>query len=272
MSAAEPGLAVPLPPGAPRWAGVVRYRDPAALADAAAAQVASAATAALAARPRFELALPGGSTPRALFTALASPPHRALPWARVGLWLGDERAVPPDHPDSNYGQLRELLLRPLGLATAACHRLRGEARELATAAAEAEAALVTALGAPPALDLVVLGLGADGHTASWFPHSPAVHAALGRGAAGPPWICANPVDSPLCGGKTTRLTLTPAAVWCARRVLVVVAGADKAPALAQVLLGESEPARYPAQLLARVAEKVQWFIADNATPHFGDST
>lgn len=253
------------------WAAITRYPDLEAVSAAAAAQLVTCGQAALAARGRFALALPGGSTPRRLFALLASQHRDALDWGRAHFWWGDERAVPPDHPDSNYGLAHRTLLAPLGIAAHAQHRLHGEALDLAQAALDAARELTAVLGEPPALDLVVLGLGSDGHTASWFPHSPVVSPAVNDDdAPRSPWVVANPVSSPLVGGQATRLTLTPRAVLHARAILVLVSGRDKARALSQVLRGALDPAQYPAQLLAGAAEKVQWLVDHDAANDLGD--
>ena len=132
------------------------------------------------------------------------------------------------------------------------HRMEGELADPAAAAAAYEQALVTALGAPPVFDLVLLGMGPDGHTASLFPDSPA----LARDA--PAAVVANPVDSPLTKGPTTRLTLTAPALNAARHIRFLVAGADKASVLAQVL--EGPRGKFPAQAIAPVDGDLVWFI------------
>lgn len=162
----------------------------------------------------FHVALSGGSTPKRLFDVLAT--RKDIAWDRVELWWGDERTVPPDHPDSNYGMAKKRLMDPLGLTRA--HRM---------ADADAyERELVAALGAPPVLDLVWLGMGKDGHTASLFPGSPALNEQQR-------YVVLNHVDSPLTNGKTTRITLTFPALAAARHTRFLVAGADKADALAR---------------------------------------
>jgi len=179
-----------------------------------------------------------------------------LPWRQLALWWGDERTVPPDHPDSNYRMAREALIDPaaaFGLGAAQVHRIAAELAVPAAAAADYERALVAALGAPPRFDLVLLGMGPDGHTASLFPGSPA----LGDTAH---WVVANPVTSPLVHGTTTRITLTAPAINAARRVRFLVAGADKAATLAQVLGGPRDPARYPSQSVAPESGDLVWFV------------
>ena len=194
----------------------------------------------------FRVALSGGSTPKRMHEILSAMGRDALPWDRVELWFGDERTVPPDHPDSNYGMAKRTLIDPLGISSV--HRMEGE-RDPAAAAADYERALVAAAGAPPVLDLVFLGMGPDGHTASLFPGSPAV-------GERQRYVVANPVDSPVAKGKTTRITLTVPALNAARHVRFLVAGADKAHVLGEVLQGPR--GRYPSQLVE--GGDVAWFV------------
>ncbi|HTR53618.1 MAG TPA: 6-phosphogluconolactonase [Kofleriaceae bacterium] len=227
-------------------ATVRTFPDVAALARAAADEFGEVARVAIAARGACHVALSGGSTPKTLFGVLAAQGRSALPWDRIELWWGDERCVPPDHKDSNYRMTRETLLAPLGLTRV--HRIEGE-RSPEAAASDYERALVGALGAPPVFDLVWLGMGPDGHTASLFPGSPAV-------AERQRYVVANPVDSPVAGGKTTRITLTLPAIDAARRVRFLVAGADKAARLHDVIDGPA--GRFPAQLVR--AADVAWLV------------
>ncbi len=215
---------------------VEKFADLDALSNAAADQLAAIARAA---RGTCHLALSGGSTPKRLFEVLVARGRDAVPWDRVELWWGDERTVPPDHPDSNYGMTKRTLIDPLGLDPARVHRMEGE-RDPDAAARDYERALVDTLGAPPVLDLVLLGMGPDGHTASLFPGSPAV-------AETQRWVVANPVDSPVAHGKTTRITLTAPAINAAREIRFLVAGADKASCLRGVLQGPA--GKYPSQLI-----------------------
>lgn len=235
---------------------VRRFADLDALSRAAADDLAEVARAAAAERGVCHIALSGGSTPRRLFQLLVQRGATALPWRQLALWWGDERTVPPDHPDSNYRMAREALIDPavaFGLDPAQVHRIPAELAVPAAAAADYERALVAALGVPPRFDLVLLGMGPDGHTASLFPGSPA----LGETAH---WVVANPVTSPLVHGTTTRITLTAPAINAARRVRFLVAGADKAAALAQVLAGPRDPTRYPSQRIAPESGNLIWFV------------
>jgi len=233
-----------------------RFADLDALNRAAADDLAAIARATAAERGVCHIALSGGSTPRRLFQLLVQRGPAALPWRQLVLWWGDERTVPPDHPDSNYRMAREAMIDPaaaFGLDPAGVHRIAGELAVPAAAAADYERALVAALGAPPRFDVVLLGMGPDGHTASLFPGSPA----LGETAR---WVVANPVTSPLVHGTTTRITLTAPAINAARHVRFLVAGADKAAALAQVLAGPRDPARYPSQRIAPESGDLVWFV------------
>jgi 6-phosphogluconolactonase len=141
-----------------------------ALAEAAAEEVAGRLAAAIGRAGRALMVTSGGSTPRPLYRLLASPAFRdRLDWRRVELFQGDERCVPPDHPESNFGQLSQTLLA--GVEPAAVHRIEGE-RPAAEAAALYDRAVRDAAGDPPRFDLALLGIGADGHTASLFPDTP----------------------------------------------------------------------------------------------------
>jgi 6-phosphogluconolactonase len=251
-------------PAAP---AIRRFDDLDALSRAAADELAAIARSAVADRGVCHIALSGGSTPRRLFQLLAQRGAAALPWRDLVLWWGDERTVPPDHADSNYRMAREALIDPatgFGLTAAHIHRMAGELPDRDAAALAYERDLVAALGAPPVLDLVLLGMGPDGHTASLFPGSPA----LGETAR---WVVANPVTSPLVHGQATRLTLTAPAINAARCVRFLVAGADKAASLAQVLTGPRNPARYPSQLIAPTSGDLVWFVDTTAASALGAS-
>jgi len=221
---------------------VRRFDNLDALSRAAADELSDLARAAVAARGTCRLALSGGSTPKHLFELLVQAGRPALPWDQIELWWVDERAVPPDHADSNYGMARRTLIDPLGLAGSRIHRMAGELDPEAAAQAYAHA-LVGALGTPPVFDLVLLGMGPDGHTASLFPGSAGL-------AETERWVIANQVTSPLVHGTATRITLTAPAINAARHVRFLVAGADKAGALAEVLEGADNPERFPSQLIA----------------------
>ena len=206
------------------------FADPKALAIAAADELVKLADEAIAARGVAHVALSGGSTPKAMFEVLAARGPSAR-WDRIHLWWGDERCVPPDHPDSNFGMTKRTLIDPLKLTNV--HRIAGE-RDPDEAARDYEKQLVEALGSPPVFDLVFLGMGPDGHTASLFPGSPGL-------AETKRFVIANHVDSPLTKGKATRITLTFPVINAARHTRFLVAGADKAATLARVRAGADLP-------------------------------
>ena len=223
--------------------------DGAALAAAAADHLIAVVRDAIAARGAAHVALAGGSTPRAMNALLTAAPRRAaIDWQRVTFWFGDERCVPPDDADSNYRMNRETLLDPLGIAPSRVHRMHGEGDPPASAADYA-AVLVRELGDRPTLDLVLLGMGPDGHTASLFPGTTR---AIAAGA-----LCVAHYVQKL---DTWRITLTPLAIDGARNVAITAGGAEKADALRAVLQGRAEPDIYPAQLIRPHAGTLRWFV------------
>jgi 6-phosphogluconolactonase len=232
-----------------------RVRDAEAVARTAAEELAGAAARAVAARGAFTLALAGGSTPRRLYALLADAgaPFRArMPWDRTHVFFGDERPVPPDHPDSNYRMAREALLDHV--AVASVHRIRAE-EPAAADAYEAELRAFFGIprgGEPPRLDAVLLGLGADGHTASLFPGTAALEEAV-RWAA-------SPFVARL---GTRRTTLTLPILSRARAVLFLVSGAEKAAALARVLAPAPGAEPLPAARV-RPDEGAVWIVDEAA--------
>lgn len=198
----------------------------------------------------FGVALSGGSTPRPLYERLAAPPYRdQVSWPQVHLFWGDERCVPPDHAESNYRMACETLLDHVEIPAENIHRVRGEL-DPARAAQEYRSELERVLGASPGFDLILLGMGDDGHTASLFPGSPALQENERAAVA----VYAPHLDS-------WRVTLTLPVLNRARHVLFLVSGADKAPALARIRAGEPLPA-------ARVCPgqgTLTWLIDEAAT-------
>lgn len=193
-------------------------------------------TEAIAARGRFDCALAGGSTPRELYALLGQPAHaKHLDWSKTHIFWGDERCVGPEDPDSNYRMTREALLQKVPLPASNIHRLHGES-EPSVAAEVYESELRQHFGAEARFDLLLLGLGTDGHTASLFPGSPVLDEARR-------WVAA--AADPHVAGRW-RLTLTLPLLNAARRVDFLVAGADKAQPLAQVLRGGDASAALPA--------------------------
>jgi 6-phosphogluconolactonase len=227
------------------------FDDVSALMRGAADEIVSVATQAVAERGRFSWALSGGSTPRDLFRLLASDGYRErTPWNAVHFFWGDERHVPPDHPDSNFRMAREAMLDAVPVPPGNVHRVPAEEPDAQRAAAEYAATLRSFFGLSegerPRFDLILLGLGKDGHTASLFPGSNAVFEREHLVVA--PWVEAQ---------QTFRITLTPPVLNHARRAMFLVAGDDKAEALHAVLEGAREPGRYPAQV---VEGNVSWWV------------
>ncbi len=228
--------------------------DPEAVSRAAADDFVALAREAIG-RGGFSVALSGGSTPRRLYELLAEAPRRtAVDWSRTDVFWGDERAVPPDHPDSNYRTARAALLDPVAAPAERVHRIKGELADPEEAAREYEAELARVFGAapggpPPALDLILLGMGADGHTASLFPHS---HA-LGERRR---WALSVQDARP----GVARITLTPPVLNRGREIRLLVTGRDKADALHEALEGPREPDRLPVQLIAPEAGRVVWLV------------
>lgn len=235
---------------------IVVVADAAALAAEAAKRFAEAAEAAVGRAGRFTVALAGGSTPRRLYEALAMEPYRSrVPWDRTHVFWGDERAVPPDHPDSNCGMARTALLVRVPIPPRQVHRMAAERADRDAAAREYEAGIaeVFALppgGEPPAFDLILLGMGADGHTASLFPGTGATRETRR-------WVVRNHVPT----HNADRLTFTLPILNRARVILFLVSGPDKAQALHDVLEGPPDPERLPAQRIRPSGGRVVW-LAD----------
>ncbi len=233
--------------------------DKESLTRAAAAEVTARAASAVAARDVFTLVLSGGSTPRDLFALLADPDEsfRArLPWEKIHFFWGDERHVPPDHPDSNYRMAKESLLDPMRIAAANVHRIQGENPDAAAAAADYERELRTFFHleagtpeGPPRFDLVLLGLGPEGHTASLFPGSPAL-------AERERWVVAPWVEK----FSTFRITLTPPVLNRAAAVLFLAAGEEKADALHAVLESVGDADLYPARIVRPEEGDLLWLL------------
>ncbi len=183
------------------------------------------------------------------------PPYRdQIDWSRVEFFWGDERAVPPDHADSNFRMANEALLGKLNVRPDQVHRLAAERmdREQAAAAYQAEIAQTCAVspkGPPPALDLVLLGMGPDGHTASLFPHTTAL-AETSR------WVVPNFVAT----FGTYRLTMTLVILNQAAHIMFLVSGEDKKQVLAEVLNGPPDSARLPSQLIQPRSGELLWLV------------
>jgi 6-phosphogluconolactonase len=229
--------------------------DVAAIAKRAAQEFVQAATEAVRAKDSFNVALAGGSTPKALYSLLVNDPtlRSQVPWDKMQLFFGDERHVAPDHPDSNFRMAAETMISKSPLQPGQVTRIKGEYPDADRAALEYEKALREYFnlkeGEYPRFDLVLAGMGNEGHTLSLFPGTKALHA--DGHVAVRNWI-----------GKlyTERITLTAPAASNAARIIFMVTGADKAPALKGVLEGPFEPDQLPAQLLKPQNGKLLWLV------------
>jgi 6-phosphogluconolactonase len=238
------------------------YPDAERLAQATAEHFVALVGEAIAGQGRCAVALAGGSTPRAAYTLLAGDEFASrVDWARVHVFWGDERPVPPDHPDSNYRMACEALLDHVPLPAENVHRMRGEL-EPAQAAADYEQALRVFFALPskdqeaepPArFDLILLGMGDDGHTASLFPGTVAIREQTR-------WVMAHFVEKL----DTWRITLTPAIINAAANVTFVVSGSGKAERLRQVLTGRHQPDLLPAQIVDLGRGRLRWLVDEAA--------
>ena len=237
--------------------------DRGALMEAGASAFVAAARAAIGAHGRFVTALSGGSTPRALFELLATERFASsVDWSRVHVCWGDERAVPPDAAASNYRMAREALLDHVPIPASQVRRIRGE--DPPQVAAEAYERTLRTLFATPAgppgacFDLVLLGMGDNGHTASLFPGLHAVREAER-------WVVAESVAE-----VGMRITLTPVVLNAAAEVVFLVGGADKAAMLHRVLDGPVQPDVLPAQIVAPHHGRLRWLVDTGAAAQLED--
>ena len=231
--------------------------DQAALAEEGARRFEALARASIASHGRFTVALAGGSTPRGMYERLARPPHReAIDWTNVHIFWSDERYVPPDDPESSFRMAREALLAHVPIPAANIYpapTVGGTPEAAAGAYAETIAALFDET--PPRFDLILLGMGPDGHTASLFPGAPEVTApgdelvVVVHDAPKPP---------------PTRLSFTFKLINAAANVIFLVAGADKAATLHEVLRGPHDPARLPAQGVRPERGELVWLVDEAA--------
>ncbi|MGH7214097.1 MAG: 6-phosphogluconolactonase [Tepidisphaeraceae bacterium] len=224
--------------------------DPAAVAGEAAERFIALADESIRDSGRFSVALAGGSTPKAMYELLAGEPYRArVDWAKVHVYFGDERTVPPDHAESNYRMAREALLWKVPIPDDNVHRMRGELPDPNEAAKEYGQMLKQTFGDAGGLDLVLLGMGDDGHTASLFPGTVALNETHHRSVA-------NFVPKL----NTWRITLSAPFINRARHVLVLVTGHAKASRVAEVIEGAPDPQRLPIQLIRPEQGTMTWLL------------
>lgn len=201
---------------------------------------------------RFTIALSGGSTPKKTYALLASEPYRSqIDWIRVEVFWSDERCVPPDNEESNYHMAEEVLLSKVPIPQSQVHRVPADQpdREVASEAYSLEMKRIFENNELPRFDLIQLGMGPEGHTASLFPHQ----ASLQEG---------NRLVIPVAVPKPPplRLTFTPPLLNAARHVLFLVTGSEKADAVHAVLEGEYDPDEYPAQIVRAPDGEVSWML------------
>jgi 6-phosphogluconolactonase len=218
----------------------------------AAEEIAHIAGEAICTHGEFTICLSGGSTPAATYDLLATRFHLSVDWKEVQFYWGDERCVPPDHPESNFAMANRTMLGKLALRSDQVHRMRGEdAPASAAAAYEHELRKRFGLGDDdfPRFDLVMLGLGDNRHTASLFPGDPALHEMQRL-------VVAVEVDAE----PRKRLTITPPVINSAQRVMFLAAGQGKAAAVKDVIEGPRDPDKFPAQIVQPHDGEIIWIL------------
>ena len=228
------------------------YPDIATLSHDAAQHIVRIANESIATYGRFTMALSGGTTPRKTYELLGSEPYsRQINWTLVHIFWGDERSVPPESPDSNYRMAHEILLSKIPVPAVQVHRMLANEpnRDAASQEYVEEMQRVFATDDIPSFDLIQLGMGPEGHTASLFPHQEALHEE--RRLVMPVSVPKPPPD---------RLTFTPPLLNAARNLLFLVTGSDKADALHAVLEGPYQPDEYPAQIVRPPNGEVVWMV------------
>lgn len=230
--------------------------DPGELTRTAAEEFVRRAAKAIESNGRFTVALSGGSTPKGLYTLLASeadPFRGQVPWGNIHFFWGDERHVPPDHPESNYRMVHDALLSQVPVPTDHVHRIPAENPDAGKAAEEYEEALCEFFGLDegewPRFDLVLLGMGPDGHTASLFPGTAVLNERKRLVAA--TWIEAL---------NAYRITLTPPVLNNAACIILLISGQEKAETLRAVLTGDFQPVLLPVQLIRPGHGRLLWLV------------
>jgi len=221
--------------------------DAAAFADTAAARIVQLVRDAIGARGVAYVSLTGGSTPRDTYEALADSTRgwrERIDWSRVQLFWGDERHVPPDHPDSNYGMAYRALVHEVAIPPAQVHRIHAELADAHDAAA------AYALQLPETFDVMLLGLGEDCHIASLFPGSELLQSASPQRVRA---VLATHLN-------TWRITVTPEVILASREIVMLVSGETKAPAVATAIEGPFDVGQNPGQLLRQAGDRVEWIL------------
>jgi 6-phosphogluconolactonase len=228
------------------------YTDTDILSQEAAQYVVRVATESIASHRRFTIALSGGSTPKKLYTLLGEEPYRSqIDWSLVDIFWSDERCVPPDDKESNYWLAQQVLLSKISLPANQIHRMPADQtdRNAASYAYTLEMQQTFGSDGVPAFDLIQLGMGPEGHTASLFPHQPSLHEQ--QRLVMPVSVPKPPPD---------RLTFTPRLLNAAKHVLFLVTGTEKQDAVRNVLEGDYQPDEYPAQIVQPAKGEVTWML------------
>jgi 6-phosphogluconolactonase len=230
------------------------YSDNIALTKATAELFVALAQEAINTNGRFSVALSGGSTPYALFTLLATPEYAAkIDWSKTYLFWGDERHIPPDSPDSNYNMTYATLISKINIPAENVLRILGEDEPEAAAQAYEDILHNFFGNDQPAFDFQLLGMGDDGHTASLFPGTAAVHEQK-------KWVVAHYVEKV----GMWRITLTPTAINASKTIAFVVSGSGKADRLKSVLEGDYDPDLQPSQIVKPINGKLLWLLDEAA--------
>jgi len=228
------------------------YQDVGTLSHDAAEYVVRIVSESIKTHGRFTIALSGGSTPRKLYGLLGNEPYRSqIDWTLVHIFWSDERCVPPNNEESNYHMAHELLLSKISIPAVQVHRMPADMPNRNAAAREYEDEMrrVFETDGVPNFDLIQLGMGPEGHTASLFPHQASLHEQ--QRLIMPVSVPKPPPD---------RLTFTPPLLNAARNVLFLVTGSDKADALHAMLEGPYNPDEYPAQIVRPPNGEVTWMV------------
>jgi len=235
---------------------IIILDDANALSVRAAEEIVYVAGEAICINGQFTLCLTGGATPVDIYSMMATRFNLSVDWKEVQFFWGDERCVPPDNEASNFGLANRSMLSKLALSPAQIHRIRGEDPPVAAAAAyEEELVRFFSLGDGefPRFDLVLLGLGDDGHCASLFPGSPLIFEQRRM-------VATVEIEAP----QRRRVTLTPPVLNNAARIMFIVAGEKKAEAVKNALEGPNAPSRFPAQIINPTEGAVTWLLDRSA--------
>lgn len=233
------------------------YPDLDTLSNEAARYIVRLASESIVTHGRFTIALSGGSTPKKLYGLLGSEPYRGqIDWNQVEIFWSDERCVPPDDPESNYAMAQQVLLSNIPIPANQVHRMPADQpdREAASLAYARDMLRTFGTDGVPSFDLIQLGMGPEGHTASLFPHQPSLHEQ--QRLVMPVSVPKPPPD---------RLTFTPPLLNAARHILFLVTGSEKVDAVHAVLEGKHNSDEYPAQIVRPDHGDVVWMLDTSAS-------